>query len=151
MKRRAFQISPRHRRILHAVSLVLLISGAAWAWVHHLDEQGNAGDGFRYLKPWLMKAHGFAAVGFVLLLGTLLPTHVRRSWHARKNRTNGAFFLGAMSLLTLSGYVLYYLGDETWRNAASQFHLWLGLSSPLLLFWHIRSGGRATAEGHRHR
>ena len=150
MKRRAFQISPRHRRILHAVSLVLFVSGAAWACVHRLDEQGNAGDALRTFKPWLMKVHGFAAVGFVLLLGTLLPTHVRRAWHARKNRANGAFFLGAMSLLTIFGYALYYLSDETWRNTFSQFHLWLGLSSPLLLFWHIRSGRRATAEGQRH-
>lgn len=145
MKQRAFQISPRHRRILYVVSLVLLFSGAVWAWVHRLDEQGSAGVTLRHLKPWLMKAHGFAAVGFVLLLGTLLSTHVRHSWHARKNRSNGAFFLSAMSLLTLSGYALYYLGDETWRNATSQFHLWLGLSSPLILFWHIRSGRRATA------
>ena len=91
-----------------------------------------------------MKAHGFAALGFVLLLGTLLPGHVRRAWHARKNRANGAFFLTAISLLTFSGYTLYYLGDETWRNAVSQFHLWLGLASPLLLFWHIRHGRRAT-------
>ena len=145
MKRRAFQISPRHRRILHVVSLVLLFSGAGWAWVHGLDEQGNAGVTLRDLKPWLMKAHGFAAVGFVLLLGTLLTTHIRRSWHARKNRSNGAFFLGAVSLLSISGYALYYVGDETLRNAASQLHLWLGLSSPILLFWHIRSGRRATA------
>ena len=145
MKRRAFQISPRHRRILYVVSLVLLFSGAVWAWAHRLDEQGDAGVTLRNFNPWLMKAHGFAAVGFVLLLGTLLPTHVRRSWHARKNRSNGVFFLGVVSLLTLSGYALYYLGDETWRNATSQFHLWLGLSSPLLLFWHIRSGRRATA------
>ena len=145
MKRRAFQISPRHRRILHVVSLGLLFSGAGWAWVHGLDEQGNAGVTLRDLKPWLMKAHGFAAVGFVLLLGTLLTTHIRRSWHARKNRSNGAFFLGAVSLLSISGYALYYVGDETLRNAASQLHLWLGLSSPILLFWHIRSGRRATA------
>jgi hypothetical protein len=145
MKRRAFQISPRHRGILYVVSLVLLFSGAAWAWVHGLDEQGSAGVTLRNLKPWLMKAHGFAAVGFVLVLGTLLPTHIRRSWHARKNRSHGAFFLGAVSLLSLSGYALYYLGDETWRDAASQFHLWLGLSSPILLVWHIRSGRRATA------
>ena len=144
MKRRGLQLSPRHRRMLYAVSLVLFASGAAWGWVHRLDEGGRAGETLRDFKPWLLKVHGFAAVGFVLLLGTLLPNHARRAWHARKNRANGAFFLTAVSLLTLSGYALYYLGDETWRNATSQFHLWLGLAAPVLLFWHIRAGRQAT-------
>ena len=143
MKRRGLQLSPRHRRTLYIVSLVLFVSGAAWAWVHRLDEAGRAGDTWRDLKPWLLKVHGFAAMGFVLLLGTLLAGHVRRAWHARKNRANGAFFLTAVGLLTLSGYALYYLGDETWRNATSQFHLWLGFAAPVLLVWHIRSGRRA--------
>ena len=146
MRRRGLQLSPRHRRILHVVSLVLLLTGAAWAWVHRLDDAGRAGAALRELKPLLMKGHGFAALGFVLLLGTLLPGHVRRAWHARKNRSNGAFFLTAVGLLTLSGYFQYYLGDESWRNATSFFHLWLGLAAPGLLIWHIRQGRAATRE-----
>jgi DNA-binding transcriptional ArsR family regulator len=97
-------------------------------------------------NPWLLKAHGFAAVGFVLLLGTLIPVHIRHSWHARKNRSNGIFFLSAVGLLTLSGYALYYLGDEAWLNGASQLHLWLGLAAPVLLFFQIRAGRKATGD-----
>ena len=144
MKRRGLQLSRRHRMTLYGIGLVLLVSGLAWAWIHWLDEAGQAGDTLRALKPWIIKSHGFSAVGFVLLLGTLLPAHVRRSWHARKNRMNGGFFLIAVSVLTLSGYALYYLGDETWRNAAGSLHLWLGVASPVLLFLHILSGRKAT-------
>ena len=146
MKRRGLQISHRHRLTLYVVSLVLLVSGGAWAWIHHLDEAGRAGDALRQTKPWLLKVHGFAAVGFVLLLGTLIPVHVRHSWHARKNRINGVFFLSAVGLLTLSGYALYYLGDEAWRNGASRFHLWLGLGAPVLLFFHVRAGKKAVGD-----
>ena len=146
MRRRRLQLSPRHRLTLYLVSVVLLVSGAAWAWVDWLDDAGQAGDALRQWKPWLLKVHGYAALGFVLLLGTLLPGHIRRAWNAHTNRTNGAFFLAAVSLLTLSGYTLYYLGDENWRNAMSQGHLWLGLAAPVLLFWHIRSG-RNNASG----
>jgi hypothetical protein len=144
MRRRGLQLSRRHRWTLYSVSLALLLSGTVWAWLHRLEDAGLAGNSLRELKPWLLKAHGYAAVGFVLLLGTLLPGHVRRSWHAHKNRGSGAIFLGVVSLLTLSGYMLYYLGDEAWRHATSQFHLWGGLASPFLLFWHVRSGRRAT-------
>jgi hypothetical protein len=144
MKRRGLQLSRRHRLTLYSASLLLFVSGTAWAWANHLDETAPAGAALRELKPWLLKVHGFSAMAFVLLLGTLLPGHVRRAWHARKNRGNGAFFLSVTSLLTLSGYALYYLGDERWRDATSQLHLWLGVAAPILLFWHIRSGRRAT-------
>jgi hypothetical protein len=143
MKGRVFKLRPGHRRVLYAISLLLLLSGVVWAWINHLDQTAQAGDRMRDLKPWLLKLHGLGAMVFVLLLGTLLPGHVRRAWRARKNRCNGGFFLTAVSTLTLSGYLLYYLGNEAWRNAVSNFHLWLGLAAPILFFWHIRSGRRA--------
>ena len=144
MKRRGLQLSPRHRTALYVVGGLLLVTGAAWARLHQLDQAGQVSDGLRLLKHWLMETHGLAAVGFVLLLGTLLPGHVRRAWRVRKNRANGAFFLAAMAFLTISGYLLYYLGDESWRQGMSRFHLWLGLAAPFLLVWHVRAGRRAT-------
>jgi hypothetical protein len=144
MKRRGLQLSRRHRRALGVAGGLLLVTGAAWAWVDHLDATAQANDTLRDLKPWLLKVHGFSAMTFVFLLGTLVPGHMRRGWHMRKNHQNGAFFLAAVSVLTLSGYLLYYLGDEHWRNATSSFHLWLGLVVPALLVWHIWSGRKAT-------
>ena len=144
MKRRGLRLSRGHQLTLYAASGLLFLSGAAWAWAGQLDETVQAMETVRQLKPWLLKIHGFGAMAFVLLLGTLLPGHVRRAWHAHKNRTNGAFFLVCVGLLTLSGYTLYYLGDETWREATSRFHLWLGLALPVLGFWHIYTGRKAT-------
>jgi hypothetical protein len=144
MKRRGLKISRGHRWSIYLIGLALLLSGLVWAWLHHLDEGGIAGGPWREFKPWLMKVHGFTAMGFVMLLGTLLPVHVRHSWHARRNRANGAFFLSSVSILTLTGYVLYYLGNEKLRALCSDVHFWLGVVIPLLLGWHIWSGRRAT-------
>jgi hypothetical protein len=144
MKRRGLKLSRGQRWSICFIGLALLLSGLAWAWLHRLDEAGTAGGPWRELEPWLMKVHGFAALGFVLLLGTLLPVHVRHSWHARRNRANGAFFLTVVSILTLTGYALYYLGDEKLRALYSDVHFWLGAAIPLLLIWHIWCGHRAT-------
>lgn len=131
------------RLTFHTTSAVLFLSGAVWAWVHHLDETARAGEALRQFKPWLFKVHGFSAMTFVLLLGMLLTGHVRRGWRARKNQRNGAFFLTSVCLLTLSGYALYYIGGESLRAGARAFHLWLGLATPALLVWHIRSGRKS--------
>ena len=137
-------MSRRQRLTLYAASLALFLSGISWAWIHHLDEAGRAGDELVRMKSWLIAIHGLSAMIFVLLLGTLLVGHVRRAWHAHKNRANGVFFLGLIALLTLSGYALYYLGDEHVRASVSNFHLWLGVAAPALLIWHIWLGRRAT-------
>jgi hypothetical protein len=144
MKRRGLQLGRRHRWTLYGVSLAVFVSGAAWAWADRLQEAGSLT--WAGLKPGLLTVHGLSAVIFVLLLGSLLPGHVRRAWHARKNRLNGAWFLSAVTVLTVSGYALYYLGNEAWRNATAQLHLWLGFVAPGLLFWHIRSGRKATRQ-----
>jgi hypothetical protein len=144
MKRRGLQLSKRHRRTLYAVGLTLLLSGILWAWLQHLDQAGNAPEAARRWKTGLIALHGWSAMLFVLLFGTILPGHVRRGWHARKNLKNGIFFLSVITLLTLSGYALYYTADENWRAMAGNFHLWLGIAAPALLILHIRSGQRAT-------
>ncbi len=144
MKKRGLQLSRLHRLTLYAACLTLFISGAAWAWIHHLDESGRASDGWVELKQPLIAIHGFSAMAFVLLLGTLLMVHVRHAWHAHKNRKNGVFFLAVMGLLVLSGYALYYLADENRRARVSNFHLWLGVAAPALLILHIWLGLRST-------
>src|SRR5689334_9879257 len=79
MKRRGLQLSRRHRWSLYSVGLTLFISGVIWIVLHRLDEAGKMSGPWRELKPSVMAVHGLFAAGFVLLLGTLLPVHVRHS------------------------------------------------------------------------
>lgn len=144
MRRRGLQLSVRHRALLYTVCLLLFASGASWAWAQRLDYLGEASDALRDWKPFFLKVHGYSAAGFVLLLGGIISGHVRRAWHAQKNRLNGGFFLTTVSILTITGYMLYYVSGETLREVASKIHLWLGLASPVLLGWHIWAGQRST-------
>lgn len=143
MKRHGLYLNPGHRRLFYTTSLIVFVSGATWAVIHRLDEAARLSEEWRRWKPWLLSTHGLSAVGFVLLLGTLLAGHVPRAWRAEKNRANGVFFLSITGLLGISGYLLYYLSSESWRSGTALLHLVLGLLSPALLFGHVRSGRRA--------
>lgn len=142
MKRHGLYLTPGHRRLFYSTSLVLFLSGALWTAIHRLDQAAEASETMRRWKPWLLSVHGLSAVVFVLLMGTLLAGHVPRAWRAEKNRSNGVFFLTSIGLLIASGYLLYYLSDESWRTSMSAFHLGLGLAAPALLIWHVWAGRR---------
>ena len=71
---------------------------------------------------------------------SLLPIHVRRGWHQRKNLLAGCVVSTVALLLIASGYALYYYGGEEARPWISAFHWLLGLGTPVLLVWHVWRG-----------
>ena len=79
----------------------------------------------------------------LFIVGTLVPLHMKRGWRARLNRRNGVLLISFVTLLTLSGYALYYAGGEGLRRLASQSHTLLGFLLSVVLAWHIMRGRRA--------
>jgi hypothetical protein len=109
---------------------------------------GELGDGPHPLEAWWLRLHGAAAMLVLAVLGSLLPIHIRRGWHQRKNLLAGSVLAALALLLIFSGYALYYFGSEETRPWISAFHWVLGLGAPLLLLWHIVSGRRTHAVKH---
>ncbi len=143
MRKRPFQLSPGHRRLLYCFSGVLFLSGALW-W---LVDYGGGHQQHRYppaefLKPWLLKVHGAAAMVFLVVLGSLWPNHIRRAWHARANRQSGGILIAWIAGLTITGYGLYYFGGESVREWTAWLHDVLGFLSIALLILHIAVGRR---------
>ena len=79
-------------------------------------------------------------MGILVLIGMLLTGHVRFAWRARRNRGNGSLFLSALAVLSVTGYGLYYAGDESLREWTSWIHLGVGLALPLFLILHVWLG-----------
>jgi hypothetical protein len=136
-----------NRRLLYGVLALLFFSGAAWACWNDLVP--FPGDFETSAKAWAMKIHGAAAMAILVLLGMLLTGHVRFAWRAGRNRGSGSLFLGMFALLTVTGYGLYYAGDERLRSWASFIHLGIGLALPVFLILHIWLGRRTRPTPHR--
>lgn len=145
MRRNSSKLSRRHKTWLASVTSLLFVSGAAWAWLHYFARSaGEFGEVANPAEPWMLKAHGAAAFAMLVMLGTLLPLHVRFGWHARRNRWSGAGMLGFLGLLTITGYGLYYIGGEHLRAWTSWLHLGLGLALPVMLAVHIWRGKKSS-------
>jgi hypothetical protein len=119
------------RRLLYSTIVVLLASGAYWALIRYAGVRP-------YLsEPLLMKIHGAAAMVALVVIGSLLALHVPSGWAERRSRPSGSVMLAISTLLTLTGYLLYYAGGETARDVASYVHLMLGLALPIALALHL--------------
>jgi len=125
------RLPPTQRRLLYSTLVVLLVSGAYWALIHY-------GGAKPYLsEPLLMKIHGAAAMLALVAIGGLLAFHVPGGWAERRSRPSGSAMLVLCTLLTLTGYLLYYAGAETARDVSSYAHLALGLALPVVLGAHL--------------
>jgi cation transport ATPase len=128
------------RYFLYAVLALLFLSGVAWTYWTYLA--ASPGDFETTGKAWAMKIHGAGAMAVLVLIGMLLSAHVRFAWRARRNRANGSVFLSVFAVLTITGYGLYYAGDERLRAWTSWIHLGIGVALPILLLVHIFLGRR---------
>jgi len=141
------RLSRRHRAWVHGAFGLLFASGAGWWGLHRwFQVEGAFGAQPHPAEHWLMLLHGAAAMLSLVIVGTLVPLHMKGGWRARLNRANGVMLVAVVGLLTVTGYGLYYAGGESLRMAASGTHTALGLALPFALVWHIARGRRARRE-----
>ena len=142
MRRDSIRLSFRHKWTLYLVLGGVFLTGLVWTWLHYVKP--GAGDfGSNPAEAWMLKFHGGFAMLTLLMLGTLLPLHVKFAWNAQRNRPNGITLLTVFGVLILTGYGLYYIGGESLRSWTSLIHTVVGLAFPAFLIVHIWRG-RAT-------
>ena len=144
MRRNSAKLSVPHKVWVYSVTLLVYLTGVAWAWLHYLAHEPE--DLVHPAEPWMLKLHGAGAMLILVILGTLLPGHIRFAWHARRNRPNGIALAAFLVFLVLTGYGLYYLGDERLRSWTSWSHLAVGVALPAMIILHIWSGRRSGTE-----
>ena len=93
---------------------------------------------------YLLMTHGGAAMATLLLLGALVPLHVRRGWLARRNRATGTAMVACNAIFILTAFGLYYFGSETLRPWASWLHIGAGMGLPILFLVHVVVGKRSS-------
>jgi hypothetical protein len=145
MRQNAVRLSRPHEWLVYMISALVFVSGAAWAWLHYLRQSpGEFGVTANPLELWMQRLHGAAAMLALVLLGTLLVFHIPGAWRARRNRRTGTSLALLFGFLIVTGYALYYSGNEQLRTWASSSHLWVGLAAPLFIAIHVWRGKRSS-------
>ena len=133
MKRSKLRLSPLTEFLVYLVFGLLLVTGVVWMWAQSSPDEES------HLSSLMLKLHGAAAMVALILLGALI-NHMRKGWKARKNRSSGLTLVLVILFLVITGYGLYYAGDEQLRSLISQWHAWIGLGLFLLLPAHALIG-----------
>jgi hypothetical protein len=139
------RLEPLHRRLFYIVFGILWGSGALWVLIEWFKDP-ELGAARTLLQTLSMKIHGAAVLLFLTMLGSLLA-HMRRGWILKANRLSGCWIIGVNFILALTGWLLYYLTNESAREWSSTIHWSIGLAALPLLSGHIYLGRRSTTRG----
>jgi hypothetical protein len=133
------------RRVIYSLYTLLWLSGCAWLVVHFFfPVMTDFGAAPNPLEPWLLRIHGSMAVGGVFLFGWITSRHISDRWHKPQNRVSGLSLAAFVSILTISGYALYYTTDRL-HDGAAVVHEVLGTLAIVFAWVHWRVRERSTA------
>jgi hypothetical protein len=134
------------RRALYATIAALIGSGVWWLGVRYAPNVFvRRPDDFARLaqEALSLKVHGATAFATLFALGAMSVYHVRRGWALGRNRVMGSVVIAAFTLLTASGYALYYLVSDSSHAPVSVLHWALGLALAPILILHVVTGRRS--------
>lgn len=133
----ALKLSRTMRRLIYFIGVGVWLSGTLWLLLHHFFmRSGEFGMAPNPVEPWSLRAHAAFAFGGVWLLGFLSAAHIQKGWDSQRKRYSGVVLVSAFVVLILSGYLLYYVGEEQARAILSALHWIIGIVAPLAYLAH---------------
>ncbi len=144
-QQQSLRLSRSRRWGLYFASFGIWTSGGIWLLLHYFFKvRDEFGPQVNPSEPWLMKLHGAFAFGAIWVFGLMWGEHVTRAWPRGRRRFSGGVLTSAFFVLIVSGYLLYYVGNENARAVVSVLHWGIGLAAPLAFIWHrVRRRKRA--------
>jgi len=140
----SLRLSRNVRSLIYIIGIGVWFSGVLWLLLHHFFMQaGEFGMAPNPAEPWSLRAHAAFAFGSIWLLGLLSAMHIQNGWNSRRKRYSGVVLVSAFVTLILSGYLLYYVGEEHARAFLSAMHWIIGVVAPLAYVVHRLSRRQA--------
>jgi hypothetical protein len=120
-----------------ATTALVGVTGLLWFVLHDIID-GEPGDATRVL----LILHGISSYAILVVIGSLLPRHVRLGWVRRRNIVTGVTVTVMMAVLAVTGLALYY-GDEDLHTPVRWLHVAFGLGGFALFPAHAFLAARS--------
>jgi hypothetical protein len=120
-----------------ATTAVVGVTGLVWFVLHDMID-GEPGDVTRVL----LTLHGISSYALLVVIGSLLPRHVRLGWLRRRNLVTGFTVTAVMAVLAVTGLALYYGGEEL-HAPVKWLHVIVGLGCFALFPAHALLAGKS--------
>lgn len=131
--------SKRELNLFYVVFVLVFLTGVVWLYFDFfITIESVIGPAKHPLQKWILNSHGAFAIIFTFLFGLIYGVHIKRTWPMQKRRVSGLSLVSLLCIITVTGFLLYYAGNETLRVLSSYIHWVLGLSVPIVLVRHIR-------------
>jgi hypothetical protein len=131
------KLSRSRRLTVYGIGFAVWFSGAVWVLLHYFYmREGPFGPAPHPMEFWSLGFHGAAAFASLWLFGLLWGIHVPIGWHGARRRWSGSAMFTVTAWLILSGYLLYYLGNQELMSTVAVLHWSVGLATPAPFFLH---------------
>lgn len=101
---------------------------------------GEFGPEKHSLQNPILQIHGFAAFLMIITYGFLIASHVNHSWKVKPLRIWGIIMLVMETLMIITAYILYYIGNPDHHEIVGYIHAAIGFLLPIVLTTHIIIG-----------
>ena len=136
------RLDPGLRFASYATFAALFVTGVVWLAADQLKDSAH-GETWQAITANMLMIHGTTAMIALVLLGAMIPLHIRGSWRIGKNRITGAAMVGTNAVLVATASGLYYAGTDFLRTIVADAHIAVGIALPALIVAHIARGRRA--------
>lgn len=151
MSHAVIRLGAQHKKWLYSGLTLLWVSGALWLLFHYfLQTEGDFGPQPHVLERWWLRLHGLAGMVGLILLGSLLPNHMKLAWSRQKNRRTGLPMFTVWIWLAATGYALYYFSSDTNAAWLPVLHWAVGLALPTLLLIHLKHARMRSHQSRAH-
>jgi hypothetical protein len=140
------RMSPSQRYWIYSIVGLLWLTGILWFLLDQFcAERGGFGVTPHPLQAPILLLHGVLAILSMYLFGWIVARHVSRWWVAGQRRISGGVLTGFLTLLSVSGFALFFLVDDASQRVAALIHDALGLAAVIfgIQHWFFR-GSRAS-------
>lgn len=138
------RLSRARRQLVYATLAAVWLTGILWLFFHYyLMGEGEFGVAPHPLEAWWLRLHGAAALMTLFLLGMLWVLHIRPGLKRPRRRESGVVLIVIFGVLTVSGYLLYYVNSDELHDAVRLIHWVVGAALVLPLLLHVLRAQRA--------